>query len=164
MENNETLVLSLFPNHRGLGFVCIEWPKKLLDAGMAVVHPVSNSQFLDRVIKYIDFFKPSVIIIRNCKGKKSDREKRIENIVDDITTYSEKNHIPIYGYTRQQIRDVFEQFGATTKNEIAKKIIEWFPQLEWRAPTIRKAWMDEDCNMGVFDAFALAVTHKYLTE
>jgi hypothetical protein len=59
---------------------------------------------------------------------------------------------------------VFEQFGAKSKYEIANKIIAWFPQLASRAPKIRKAWMDEDYNMGIFDALALAITHKYLTE
>jgi hypothetical protein len=62
------------------------------------------------------------------------------------------------------MRDVFEQFGAKSKYEIANKIVTWFPQLVSRAPKIRKPWMDEDYNMGIFDALALAITHKYLTE
>lgn len=163
MKNKPVVVLSLYPNRRGFGYVCLEWPQKLIDSGIATVRPLCNSGIFDRFEKFLDFYKPQLIVIRDCENLSSCK-KRTQKLIHSITIHAGKVKIPIHHYSREQIRDVFEQFGATTKYEIAQKIIEWFPELSWRAPKIRKPWKDEDYSMGIFDALALAITHKYLNE
>lgn len=165
MKKDTTMIFALYPNARGLGYVCFEQPeKKLWDCGIVTVRPICNGKILKRINKFVDFFKPAVILVQDCDSNYSRHSKRVTGLVASITKYAEEIKVPIYRYSRQQIRDVFEQFGAKSKYEIAQKIIAWFPQLASRTPKIRKPWMDEDYNMGVFDAFSLVITHQYLTE
>jgi hypothetical protein len=164
MKNDMVIILALYPNARGVGYACLTMPQTLREVGVATVRPISNKKILERVIKFVDFFKPSVIVLKEYNGSYSRHSKRVVELIDSITKYTEESKVPVYRYSRQQIRDVFEQFGATSKNEIARKIINWFPQLESRTPKIRKPWMDEDYNMGLFDALSLGITHIYLNE
>jgi Holliday junction resolvasome RuvABC endonuclease subunit len=119
---------------------------------------------LERITKFVEFYTPTIIVVKDYNSSYSRHSKRVAELVESIAKHAGEVKIPVYRYSRQQVRDVFEQFGAKSKYEIAQKIIYWFPQLASRAPKIRKAWTDEDYNMGIFDALALAITHKYLTE
>jgi Holliday junction resolvasome RuvABC endonuclease subunit len=164
MNQDTPLILSLFPNARGLGYVCIEAPKKLLDFGVVTIRPVSNERILARINKFVEFHRPTVIVIRQSQTFTARRAMRVQAVISKITDYAKTQNLPVHRYTRQQIRDVFEVQGAKTKQEIAKQIAQWFPELAPRLPKVRKIWMDEDYNMVVFDAAALAITHMYLMQ
>ena len=164
MNQDATLILSLYPNARGLGYVCLEAPQRLLDSGVLTVRPLSNERILVRVAKFVEFYHPTLIVIRDSDTLTTRRAKRVQGLMDTITAYAKSKNIKVAKYTRQQIRDVFEVHGAQTKYEIAQQIIHWFPELAPRAPKIRKPWMDEDYNMGLFDALSVAITHLYLTK
>lgn len=56
-----------------------------------------------------------------------------------------------------QVRDVFEQFGAVTKYEIAKVLLTEFKELELREPKKRKTWQSESQNMPILDALLCAL-------
>jgi len=73
----------------------------------------------------------------------------------------------VYSYlpvTRDQIQDVFQQFGATTKYDISQILLKEFNGLETKAPKERKLWTSEDWNMAIFDALSLAMTWFYLND
>ena len=158
MEQDTHVVLALYANSRGLGYACMEVPNKIIECGVLNVTPLSNEKILRRVHWFIEFFKPQVVVIRDAKTSVS----RIQELSDTIATLATAKNMPVYRYTRQQVKDVFEIHGATTKIEIAHKIIKTSPELASRTPKIRKWYMPEDYNMGVFDAVALILTHEYL--
>jgi Holliday junction resolvasome RuvABC endonuclease subunit len=164
MKKDMVIILSFYPNARGLGYACIEMPKNLRDSGVITVQPTCNKKILERITKFVEFFKPTIIVVKDYNSEYSRHSKRVAELVESITNYAKEIKVPIYRYSRDQIRDVFEQFGSKSKYEIAQTIITIFPQLTSRAPKIRKPWMKEDYNMGIFDALALVITHKYLTE
>jgi nucleoid-associated protein YgaU len=153
------IILSLYPNRLGFGYACAQMPHKLLDHGILNVRPATNDKVMGHINRFATYFRPTILLLRD--GSHADR---MEQLSDDIEAYAKESGIPVFRYTRKQISDVFELFGATTKLEIAQKIIEKFPELEDRKPSIRKPWLPESYNMGIFDAIALAVVHHYLTE
>lgn len=155
-----SVVLSLYPNCRGLGYACIEEPQLLLDFGIVTVKPASNGRIMERVSRLLSYYKPAVILVRDAQTY----NKRICGLLEDIACHAELLGLSVHRYSRQQIKEAFEVHGASTKYEVSRKLAEWFPLLNTRAPKVRKAWMDEDYNMGIFDAVALAVTHRHLTE
>jgi hypothetical protein len=155
-----SVVLSLYPNVRGLGYACAEMPKKLIESGVVTVSPVNNGTVMERVRRFIEYYKPTIIFVRD----PLPTHKRIAKLAAKIEAHAEKEGMPVYRYSRQQITEVFGTFNAATKYEISQKIITWFPELAIRAPKMRKSYMNEDYNMGIFDAIALIVTHEYLTE
>jgi Holliday junction resolvasome RuvABC endonuclease subunit len=138
-------------------------PQKLLDFGVITVRPLTNRPILRRIEKFIAFHQPKVVIIRDAQSTPQSG-KRVQRLTDAITTLAGENSLPVYKYSREQIRDVFENFGVRTKHEIVRKIIEWFPDLASLAPKIRNLWSDEDYTMSIFDALMLAITHEYLGE
>ncbi|MBS1683216.1 MAG: hypothetical protein JSS76_00565 [Bacteroidetes bacterium] len=163
MQENP-IVLSLFPNRRGLGYVCVDVvEKQILESGVASVRPINNKRVVERIAKYIEFHNPTVIIVRDAKGASSRRIERLIELSALIDHIAKTKNTPIFRYTRKQIREVFELFGAKSKTEIAKQIIEWFKELAPLAPKVRKPWMEEDYHMGIFDAMALLITHQYLS-
>jgi len=164
MKEETIIVLAIYPNPRGFGYVCIENANKLLDSGVVRVRPLNNDRILARIKRYVEYFRPALVVVRDCTHLTSPRVARIQSLIEDVAQHATEQNIPVYRYTRQQIRDVFEVFEATTKYEIAHRIVPWFPELAHRAPQIRDDWKDEEYHMGVFDAMALAITHRYLTE
>ena len=146
----------------GLRYACVESPKEIIDYGIATVRPIGNSKTLQRAKQFIEYYKPTLVLIQDCESRYSRQGKRVAKLIDDIVVFSKRKKIPVKQYSREQIRDVFEQFGAKTKYEIAKTITRWLPELQHRSPRVRKLWMCEDYNMGIFDAMALALTHYYL--
>lgn len=156
-------VLALYPNTRCIGHVTLDWPENLIDYGTFSASPLCNERLLRGVKKTIEYFKPELVLIRDCETK-TLRGKRAQHLMEMVECYAKEIGVPIYKYTRQQVRDVFDQFQAKTKYDIMKKLVAWYPELKWREPKIREVWDDESANMAVFDAIALAITHKYLTE
>jgi hypothetical protein len=159
MGQDTHIVLALYANPRGLGYACMEVPIKLMECGVLNVTPLSNEKIALRVQRFIEFFKPHVVVIRDGRAAVS----RVQELSDKIAKMAGDKDIPVHRYKRQQVKEVFEISGATTKFEMAHKIIEVIPEMASRAPKIRKPYMPEDYNMGVFDAVALILTHEYLT-
>ena len=85
-------------------------------------------------------------------------------LVEQIAAYAVEEGLPVVKYSRDQIREVFEQFGAVTKYEIAQLLLTEFKELEQRTPRKRTLWVAEDRNMAIFDALSLAMTWFYLNE
>jgi len=164
MKKDHNLVLALYPNTRGLGYACVESPKDIIDYGIVTVRPICNGRILKRAKKFIEYYEPTLILIQDYESKYSRHGKRVSGLIDTIVAYAKEKRVPIKQYSREQIRNVLEQFGAKTKYEIATKIIKWLPELKHRTPKVRKLWMSEDYNMGIFDALSLAITHFYLME
>lgn len=158
-----SVVLALYPNARGLGYACIELPQRLLEYGVITVRPNSQEKLLTRIQKFLDFFQPKIIVIRE-DSQRRYKVNRLKKIVSSVEAFAVERNITVHQYSREAVKEVFAQFGTTTKYEIAMKIVEWFPELNHRTPKLRKAWMDEDYNMGIFDAISLAVTHAYIME
>lgn len=155
------VLLALYPNSIGYGYGCIELPQKLVDAGVVKTRPLCNGPLLSNIEKAIDFYQPHIILLREGASihKKGERNRKL---IGEIQRLALIKNLPVFEYSRYQVKDVFELFGATTKHEISQKIVEWLPELADRAPKQRKLWSAEDYNMGLFDALALAYTHEYL--
>lgn len=162
MKDEMMITLSLYPNERGLCYVCLENQKTILDSGIMSSRVFTNDRVVERIKKFMDFHKPTLLVIRDQDSVSTKRGERIKRLQAQIIEHTRALNIPIYQYSRKQVQDVFEIYGVTTKYDIAKQIIVWFPELVDKAPKIRKPWMNEDYNMGIFDALALAITHHYL--
>jgi hypothetical protein len=65
--------------------------------------------------------------------------------------------IPVYAYSRDEVRSTFGYLGAPNKQNIAEVIAKHISAFERYVPQPRKPWMSEDARMGLFDAAALAL-------
>jgi len=164
MNRNITITLSVYPNTRGFGFVVMEGPRLLVNYATCTIKPVSNEGCLARLKKIVNYHQPTVVLLRDADEATANRSQRIAKLIVAINEYIRQKHIPVHRYSRAQIKNAFSQFGTTTKHGIAQKIASEYDELKDYAPKPRKAWMDEDYNMGIFDAMALIGTHHFLTD
>jgi Holliday junction resolvasome RuvABC endonuclease subunit len=162
MNEESPVILALYPNSVGIGYVCLQIPEKLLGYGVATAKPLSNSRLLKRTEKFIGYYRPKIIVLRETGASKTSL--RSDKLIEAITTLSGEMGIKVFRYTKQQIKDTFEVFGAHTKYEMVSKIITMLPDLASRAPKEKKWYEKEDYNMALFDAVSLAVTHAHLSE
>ena len=102
------------------------------------------------------------MILLDPESKSSRTGNRIKRLIDKISAYAQSENLQISQISRDQIRDVFENFGVSTKFEISQWLITEFNELETRKPRERKLWTSEDRNMAVFDALSLAMTWYWI--
>lgn len=157
----DNVVLAIYPNARGFGYVCLEDQGNLIDYGRIRTHPLSNAKLLSRIKKLVAFMEPHLIILRDCREHMAT--KRSQRLVEDIEKEFTSSGYGMRKYSREQIKFVFAELNASTKREIAKKLAEHFGELKDRIPRPKKLWIEEDPNQAIFDALSLAMTHFYLT-
>ncbi|MBK8245095.1 MAG: hypothetical protein IPK88_16835 [Saprospiraceae bacterium] len=160
----KNIVYALYPNANGFGFVYLENPRKLLDYGSVRINPISNRKVLERIKRSFEYLRPSIVIIQDPEGKASRVGRRVRRLIDKIIVLASEEKLKVVQYSRDQVRDVFEQFGAVTKYEISKVLLTEFKELELRKPKKRKTWESESHNMPIFDALSLALVWYYLSD
>ncbi len=156
------IVYAIYPNANGFGFVLMNGPRNLLDFGIVRINPICNFKLLEKIQDSVSYFKPTVVILLDPNGKSSRTGKRTRKLLDKISTFSKSENLEVAQISRDQIRDVFENFGVSTKFEISQWLLTEFKELETRRPKKRKLWTSEDRNQTLFDSLSLALTWFYL--
>lgn len=165
LKTDKETVLALYPNKIGVAYALFDDPNDLVEYGIGYIQPICNTKTLNRIKFYIERYKPDIIITRDVGDIASKRRsRRIEKLISHICDEAKNQGLEVYSYSRTQIKEVFEQFDASSKYQISKKIIGWYKELEVYAFPERKRWMAENPNAGVFDAVSLALVHWFLNK
>lgn len=158
---NEETMIAIYPNTLGFGYVVLNDKGEILDYGIVSVRPVQNEKCLTKINEIACYYQPQILILEDYKN--SIKSERIKELIKRISACTKCN-MKIFKYTREQVKDTFELFGARNKYEISKKISEAYPQLKSKLPDKRKPWEPENYYQGIFDAMALVLTHHYLND
>lgn len=154
-------MLAVYPNTNGFGYVILSNKGEVLDYGITTVRPIKNEKCIERILVLVRYFKPNILILEDYEN--SIKSLRIKELTKKIC--EELNHnLVVFKYTREQVKDTFELFGARNKYEISKKIVEIYPQFNTKLPGKRKIWESENYYQGIFDSLALVLTHQYLND
>lgn len=165
-KRNTNVVIALFVHSRGFALAVFENALTVLNAYNVVIHkyPIQNKSVLKKIKEKIDFYLPDVVILEDPKGFGSRKSKRITKLISLIEKYANTSNLNVIKYSRNNIRFVFNTFGATSKYEIAKVITENIQNLPITLPCKRKSHEPEHYCMNIFDAISLGVTHYYLSK
>lgn len=154
------LVLSVYPNSRGLAFVVFEGPFAPVDWGTAAARgKFKNRACLRRVSTLFGEYRPACVVLQNTLAGGTLRARRIRELNEAIVVLAETQGIAVTAYTRAEVQQHFSYLDNPTKHQIAIAIVKHIPVFERLLPPIRKPWMSEDNRMGVFDAAALAFAY-----
>ena len=156
---NAARVLAVAPCVQGIGFIVFNGPRLPIDWGVRWTREEKNAKGAAKVAALIDRYQPDVVVFEDHHGEGSRRAKRIEDLLDAISTLASRQNIETARYSRHNVRNRFPTDGAATKFRIAKSIAEELPDLAPRLPAERKIWLPEHANMSIFDAASLALTH-----
>ncbi len=162
LQEKSKIVFAIYPNAQGFGYVYMNGPRQLLDYGIVRINPICNFRILDKIKKSLDYFRPSVVALLDPDAKSSRTGFRIRSLIAKITEFANQENLQVAHISRDQIRDVFENFGVITKFEISQWLLTEFKELDSRRPRERKLWTSEDRNMGVFDALSLAMSWYWM--
>jgi len=155
-------VLAIDPSTRGFGFAVLEGPSRLIDWGAKETKNNKNAKSLKLIDDLIDRYEPNVIVVEDYEGKGSRRCRRIQMLIDGMSTLASKRTVRIRSFSRAKVKQAFFESGAVNKYEIATAIAGRFPELVPRLPRFRKPWMSEDYRMSIFDAVAFAVVFFHI--
>lgn len=154
------MVLAIHLSTRGLAFVLFEGPLSPYDWGVYEVRGAQrNARCLHRFERILTFYAPDVLVTQDMTSDGTRRTDRIRKLNALITEVADPRGIPIYAYTRAQIRQCFSVSSFPSKQAIAQVIVRHVPAFERYLPPPRKPWMAEDARMGLFDAAALAFAY-----
>jgi Holliday junction resolvasome RuvABC endonuclease subunit len=151
-------VVAIDPGGSRFGFAVFEGEDHLIDWGLRKIPQGKKAHGIRRVVKLLDDYLPDALVIEDVSSKHAGRSPRIRGLVKAVVALGAERRIPTYSFPRSQIRAVFLQIGAFTKEEIAAAVAKRFPALEVRLPPKRRPWMSEDARIYVFEAAALALT------
>jgi hypothetical protein len=153
-------IVALDLRARRFGFAVLEGPRRLLDWGIRAYPTQPDKIFVvrKRILPVLRMFSPSAVILprqisslKKCPGLKACRQM--------VRSEALRRSIQAEFVSKQELKQTFEQFGSTTKYEIASRIALMFPELTWKLPAARKPWQTEPHNQTIFDAIALGLTY-----
>ena len=148
------LALSLHLNTRGFAFVLFESPLAPFDWGTPEIRGArKHDRCLKKITAIIDQYVPEALVLQDMSEQGTRRAQRIVNLNAAITALAKSHELPVFVYSREIVRETFlQQYGVTTKQDIAEIIAKSIPAFERYLPSPRKPWQSEDARMGLFDA------------
>lgn len=158
---NEGTLIAVYPNTTGFGYVILNEKGEILDYGVTAIRPIKNEKCLEKINEVVSYYQPSILILEDYEN--SIKSKRVKELIKQIYKCVTVG-IKIFEYTREQVKDTFELFGARNKYEISQKISEIYTELKTKLPNKRRPWEPENYYQGIFDAMALVLTHQYLSD
>ena len=151
-------VLGIAPSSRGFGFALMEGKNVLVNWGIKVVKGGDkNSRCLANVVNLIAHYEPNVIALENTRSGGSRRGSRVQRLIQEIIALAKDERINVKQFSRKELSFGFFSEAQETKHAVAEYLAARFPEeLGLRLPPKRRAWMNEDSRMHIFDAVALA--------
>ena len=153
------LVLSIYLDRRGFGFVLFEGPLAPIDWGTREARGEGrNQRCIIGITALLERYRPDALILQDTTSAGTRRSLRVQELNACIGELAEGYGIPTYAYARNQVREAFELSVGANKDLIAEAIAKHIPAFERYLPPRRKPWMAEHARMSLFDAAALALT------
>ena len=104
---------------------------------------------------------PSVVVLPAASEEGSRRAKRIQRLVQRITSLAIQHGIAVKLITQKELQICYFGKEKGTKYARARILAQRFPQeLAHLLPLKRQAWMSENAKMDMFDAIAFGLMFK----
>lgn len=160
---NTNIIVAIYPNQNGMGYVICEHPNDILKYGIGKFKQLSPTNYVKRLAKFIKHYRPDVIVLKGYNAQTNTIGKRVKKVIDSLETEAIKRELNVFRYRRSDIAKVFSTFGESNKYGISRTLAKWYPELRRYLVPIRTFMEPEHYHMGIFDAFALMYTHSALT-
>ena len=129
------LVLAIYLNTRGFGFVLFEGHLSPFDWGMREIRgPRKHGRCVTRIGKKFDRYLPDVLVLQDTSPGGTRRARRITDLNAAIAELAKSRGIPVYTYSRDQVRAAFGYLGCVNKQGLAEVIAKHIPAFERHVP------------------------------
>lgn len=152
-------VLATDPTNFGCCYAVLESERGLVDwGGKRVEGRRKNAETIAAVLALVRTYRPDVLVLEDCRAPDSRRCARVRALIQHLEGAAKGQKLRVAFVTPQALRQACTGSPGATKQDVAIKLAERFPELARWLPPKRKLWMSEHWRMGVFDAVAMAVT------
>ncbi|MFY0629994.1 MAG: hypothetical protein JXR05_06405 [Flavobacteriaceae bacterium] len=159
-----TKVLAIYPCTRGFSYAVMENPLKLIEFNLISPKKFDKEKLLDQMKRVINSHKPVTLVLEDCESKYCRKGKRTKNLIKSIFKWAKKEEITVCQYSRDDIRNLFERWNATTKYDIALVLSRNISELQQYIYNKPK-YPDREVNIdSLFCSVSLGVTHFYITD
>ena len=150
------LVLAIYFQTSGFAFVLLEHRFSPVDwAARDIGGPDRAKRCLKRIDALLALHTPDVLVLQDMSRRGTRRAPRIQALNHQTLLLAKQRGVPVRSFSRAQVLDCFEEFGATTKQRIAETVARHIPALNLYVPPPRKPWQSADARIGIFEAAAL---------
>lgn len=156
-----SLVLGVYPNVRGFGWVAFEGPFSLYDFGLVFVQSDKNRRCLDHFERLLTRLEPEAVVME-AFPENVRRTARVVTLQRAMVASAISRGIETATHPHGEVQAMFAAVGARSRQEIAVAVARQIPGLNHRLPRKRRAWECEDRRMALFNAAALVITHFQL--
>lgn len=164
---HDITVLALHLRLQRFGFAVLKPKPRLLDWGIKSYREpdLTRRQHLveKRVTPLLKLYRPAVVVANSMSVLKLNRDFAQDYVIRAIRGRAQEYSVHLSFIDKPDIRRVFCDVGATTKQEVAAYVALVFPELTWKLPSPKKLWESEHHNMAIFDAIALGLAYLALT-
>lgn len=157
-RDDRLYVLAISPSAYGVGYALFGGTG-LIDWGLRRTPKSKLYNGLQFAAKLIADYQPHVLVLDDPSFGLTRRRFRTRCLIRAVRYLAEKHGIEVQLFPRASLKMLFSRHGATTKHEIARKLVEWLPELAGTLPPKRKPWQPEFPGMAVFDAVALVLAY-----
>jgi len=157
-------ILALEIRLRRVGFAVFEGSDHLLDWGIERWRPGVDPVLatMRRIGPLFDLYSPRVVVLKHLNGaRKARRRKRV---IEAVMRRLASRAVEVRTLKRSDVRNAFIGSANHNKYQIAATIAEMYPELRRKLPPRRKTYQPERYNAVIFDAVALALTHRFHRE
>jgi len=159
MSQPFTRVLAIDPSPRGFGFAVFEQPFDLIESGFRHVREEKNIGVISQVEQILRRSRPQTLVLEDIDAPASRRQPRVRQLLESLAGLARSQGIAVRRVPRSAVLARFApEGGKTTKQAVAEKLAEHFPELKDLLPPPRKIWQAERDKLAIFDAVAFAVT------
>jgi hypothetical protein len=149
-------ILAISLSTRGFGYAVTEGNDMIIACGNTRIYGDKNAGSLVAIEKIIVRYQPGLIVLQDVKVAR--RDQRIKRLHNKILALAAKHKIKAAEISAKELRLALLGRENGTKHDLAEHLAKRFPdELASRLPPQRRAWMNADYRMDIFDAVGLAV-------
>lgn len=140
-----------------VGYAVVERRKNLLDWGVRTFPNPESPDSHRKLAAIFTSLHPTVIILSGLSEIDHRDVGRVGAIIRLFREQADAFSISTQTFPKSSIRSHFVNAGHLSKHEIARVIVDTFPELAWQLPRKRKAWQSESSSQLIFDAITLLI-------
>lgn len=154
---SERRVLILNLRSWRFGYVILEGPHTLLDWGVKTYTEEKRSSLERRLNDLQSMFAPSIILVRKAVEHNRVSQSILRPALRDLAAFAKRAFITMHLVDKSSLRGFFSRETKVNKYDIARMVVDRFPELSWRLPPKRRPWQSEPRRQSIFDAASLGV-------
>ena len=149
----------------GFGYAVMENEKTLVEYGKRRITGDRHKASLNGIEKLIARCQPDCLVLQDVNNAKgTHRVDRIKKLHRGIVTLAKEHRLPVKIISGWEVRAMLLGNKNGTKQQLAEVLTGRFPdELASRLPPKRRAWMNADARMDIFDAVGLVVVFQVKT-